>query len=146
MSDFDSETEKTVPGRSRSDVAFREAMTGVQTRCNQLKATIDSHDLEGVARTVDSAVDFWLGGQVACRRLIASSRAASPYVCAARELIETLYVKLLEFLTLATTTIEVPWLHGRLAQARAKLVAAMREPLSPEAEASTAGSSSGATS
>lgn len=146
MSDFDGEAEKAVPGRSRPDDAFREAMTGVQTRCNQLKATIDSHDLEGVARVVDGAVDFWLGGYAACRRLIASSRPESPYVYAARELLETLYMKLLEVLALASRTIEVPWLQSRLAQARAKLAAAMREPLIPEMEAATAGSSPGVTS
>ena len=144
MSDFDDKAERTSPGRADPSVAFRQAMTGVQARCAQMARSIDNHDFENAEYMARNASNFWLAGRVACRRLVASRNGASPYIDAARQLLEANYMRLMELLVRAAQTIEVPRLHGALAEIRDTLVAAMAQPLNEDKEtAETARPSTG---
>ena len=137
MNDHDDKTEKALP-RAEPDIAFRQAMAGVRTRCAQLTTLIGDHDFEGVEYTARNAADIWLAGRAACRRLIARGKESSPYVDAARRLLEANYIALLELLTRARTTIDVPQMRRALEEVRATLATAMAQPLVDPPETSGA--------
>lgn len=116
--------------------AFTQAMTGVTTRCRQLAAAINAHDFEGVMSLARIATTMWLAGRAACRRLTECNRNRSPYIEAARALLEKNYMDLLVMFAQAATTIAVPRMTRLLAELRETLRRAMADPLAakPTAE------------
>jgi hypothetical protein len=74
-----------------------------------------------------NAVNLWLAGRVAYRRIVEHSKEASPIGDAARSLLEANYMALLEQFARATTTIAVPRMQTRLRDLRETLAAAMAQ-------------------
>lgn len=71
----------------------------------------------------------WLAGRAACRRLIEGMKEMSPYALAARTVLETNYIALLELFAHAAKTIAVPGMRRKLEQARATMMAANEQAL-----------------
>lgn len=133
MSDFDQE--KITPGRATPSVAFRRAMTDVETRCNDLATLLDNHDFGQLEHTVRSAANLWLAGRAAYRRLVERDTEANPDVGAARQLLESTYLTLLNLLKRAHTLIDGHPARSMLDDVRITLVTAMAQPVSDAAEA-----------
>jgi len=109
--------------------AFTQAMSGVKTRCQHLATAINDHDFEGVMSLAQSATNMWLAGRAACRRLAKRNKLRSPYIEAARLLLEQNYIAILKMFVHATTLIAVPRMARVLADMRGTLMQAMAEPL-----------------
>jgi hypothetical protein len=73
-------------------------MVGVETRCGDLTALLDSDDLQRVAHVARSAVNQWLAGRSAYRRLVERDRDASPHVVAARQRLDATHLVLVDLL------------------------------------------------
>lgn len=110
-------------------VAFNQAMAAVWQRGEELHAKIRSLDYEGVVRAARSAVNLWLAGRVALRRLLARTRDLTPYGNVARSLLEERYMALLVLFEHAARMIEVPALIAVLQDLRGILASAIAEPL-----------------
>jgi hypothetical protein len=78
--------------------------------------------VEDVEQTARNAVNVWLAGRAALRRLGEKADGMPPHVGAARCLLEASRRALLEVLELAATTLAVERLHPPLAELRATLV------------------------
>lgn len=136
MTNDDANSAPLVPSPPQAaSAAFTQAMTGVATRRQQLAAAISDHDFEGVMSLARIATDLWLAGRAACRRLAERNRNRSPYIEAARALLEKNYMDLLETFAQATRTIAVPRMARLLAELRATLMRVMAEPLGATATA-----------
>jgi hypothetical protein len=94
MSDF--EPKPTTPGRAAPSIAFDRAMTGVDTRCSHLTTLLDMCDLDPVAHVARSAVNLWLTGRSAHRRLVEHDPANNPEVEEARQRLDTASSQLLD--------------------------------------------------
>lgn len=109
-------------------------MTDVETRCNDLVTLLDNHDFGQVEHTVRSAANLWLAGRAAYRRLVERDTEASPDVGAARQLLESTYLTLLNLLKRAHTLIDEHPTRSMLDDVRITLITAMAQPLSDAAE------------
>jgi len=130
VDDIEIKPDNTLPSRAEPNVAFRQTMTAVQTRYGQLETLIENHDFESVEYTARNAANIFLAGRAACRRLIERGKESSPYIDAARRLLEENYMALLELFARATKTIAVPRTRKVLQELRATLMSAMARPLS----------------
>lgn len=124
MSDLDDDSEETSPGRTAPDIAFRQAMAGVMMRCGQLTTLLDNRDFGQVVYTVHNAVNLWLAGHAACRRLV-ERKEALHHVEDAQQLLESNYAALLDILKLTHTLIEAHETRSALDDLRITLVGAM---------------------
>jgi hypothetical protein len=129
MSDFDGDSERTSPGRAAPDIAFRQAMAGVMARCDHLTTLLDNRDFGQVEYTMHNAVNLWLTGRAACRRLV-ERKEAPRHVGDARQLLESSYMALLDLLKRAHTLIDKHETRNALDDLRITLVGAMTQPLS----------------
>jgi hypothetical protein len=127
MSDF--EAEQTTPGRAAPSVAFDRAMAGVDTRCSDLTAVLDSGDLDRVEHVVRSAVNLWLTGRSAYRRLVERERSTSPHVTAARQCLNAAYVRLLDVLGHAYARAGDHTTRSHLDDVRIELITAAAQPI-----------------
>jgi hypothetical protein len=127
MSDF--EPEQTTPGRAAPSVAFDRAMAGVDTRCNDLTAVLDSGDLGHVEHAARSAVNLWLTGRSACRRIVERERPNSQQVAVARQRLNTAYARLLDLLGRAYACAGDHTTRSQLDDVRIELVTAAAQPI-----------------
>ncbi len=123
------------PSRAGANRAFTMAMTGVRTRCGQLKVAISNHDLDNVQHFAQAGANLWLTGRSACRRLLQGMPSSSPYAEFARQLLEQEYMSLLEVLRQATGMFDVPRVRRTLLDLRETLRVAMARPLVESATA-----------
>jgi hypothetical protein len=110
--------------RPEPRAAFDLAMETLHRRRERLAASIHHGDVEDVEQTARNAVNVWLAGRAALRRLVEKVDATIPHLAAARGLLEASRRALLEVLALAATTLAGERLHRSLTEVRAILVSA----------------------
>lgn len=124
MGDF--ESEPTPAGRATASVAFARAVAGVDSRCAQLTARLDTNDLDHVVHVARSAMNLWLTARAACRRL--ASREPPPSVKAARRCLAAAHARLLSAIARAADLVPASALGGDLESIRRELAEASARP------------------
>lgn len=99
-------SEPMEPGRATPSVAFDRAMAGVNTRCSHLTTLLDLGDLDRVEHVARSAVNVWLAGRAAFRRLARNDAATIAEVNATRERLDAMYLELLDVMKRAYALLE----------------------------------------
>jgi hypothetical protein len=96
----------TTPGRATPSIAFERAMVSVDTRCRQLTILLDLGDLDSVEPVARSAVNLWLAGSSAYRRLARQDEPTVTEVKAIRQRLDAMYLRLLDGLKRACSLLE----------------------------------------
>jgi hypothetical protein len=96
----------TKPGRATPSIAFERAMTCVDTRCRQLTILLDLGDLDSVEPVARSAVNLWLAGSSAYRRLARHDEPTVTEVKSIRQRLDAMYLRLLNGLKRACSLLE----------------------------------------
>lgn len=119
-------SEPTTPGRATPSIAFDRAMEGVNTRCSHLTALLDQGDLDRGEHVARSAVNVWLAGSAAYRRLVRHDEALATIteVKATRERLDVTYLRLLEVMKHAYALLEGHMSRNTLDDLRIQLVTA----------------------
>ena len=108
---------------------FRHEIETVESLRGHCARAIDDHDFEAVQHIADDAATHWLDGRSACRRLLEGMKETSPLALAARTVLETNYMALLDLFAHAAKTIDVPSMRQRLERARAAIMTANEQAL-----------------
>jgi hypothetical protein len=116
-------SEPTTPGRATSSIAFDRAMAGVNTRCSHLTTLLDLGDLDRGEHVARSAVNVWLAGSAAYRRLV-QHEATIAEVQATRERLDATYFQLLEVMKRAYALLEGHMSRNTVDDLRTQLVTA----------------------
>lgn len=98
--------EPTAQGRATPSIAFDRAMAGVDTRCSHLTTLLDLGDLDHVEHVARSAVNVWLAGSAAYRRLARNDRSTVAEVEATRQRLDAMCRELLAVMTRACGPLE----------------------------------------
>lgn len=125
--------EDATPGRAAPSIAFDRAMVGVDTRCSDLTILLDLGELDRMEHVARSAADLWLTGRSAYRRLAERDQPTSPHVVAARQRLESAYVRLLHVLKRAHTRAPDQTTRSQLDDVWIELVTAAAQPISDAA-------------
>jgi len=116
-------SEPTTPGRATPSIAFDRAMEGVVTRCSHLTALLDLGDLDRGEDAARSAVNVWLAGSAAYRRLV-RHEATIAELTATRERLDVTYLRLLGVMKRAYAVLEGHMSRNTLDDLRIQLVTA----------------------
>lgn len=122
-----SSSDPTPAQRPEPRAAFDFAMEALQRRHERLAASIDHQDVADFGETARNAVNVWLAGRAALRRLAEKAEKAEgtiAYLNAARSLLEASRRALLDVLELAAATLAVERLRRPLEELRATLLSA----------------------
>jgi hypothetical protein len=114
-------SEPTTAGRATPSIAFDRAMEGVNTRCIHLTALLDLGDLDRGEHVARSAVNVWLAGSAAYRRLVRHDEAT---IAEVRERLDVMYLRLLEVMKRAYAVLEGHLSRNTLDDLRMQLVTA----------------------
>lgn len=98
--------EPTTSGRATPSIAFDRAMVGVNTRCSHLTTLLDLGDLDSVEHVARSAVNVWLAGSAAYRRLARHDEPTIAEVKATRQRLGAMYLQLLDGMKRACALLE----------------------------------------
>jgi len=129
----DSEPEQTKPGRAAPGVAFDRAMAGIDTRCSHMATLLEIGDLQRIAHVSRSAVNLWLTGRSAYRRLVEGGRSATPHATAAPRRLDAAYLVLLQLLKRAHAQAPDHATRSWLDDAQADLITVAAQPISDAA-------------
>jgi hypothetical protein len=116
--------EPMAPGRATPSIAFDRAMAGVDTRCSQLTTLLDLGDLDRVEYVARSAVNVWLAGSAAYRRLVQHHGPTIAEVKATRQRLDVMYLQQLDVMKRAYALLEGHPSHNTLDDLRMQLVTA----------------------
>jgi len=125
------------PGRAAPGIAFDRAMAAVDLRCNHLTILLNGGNVERIEQVLRSAVNLWLTGRSALRRLVECSRAQGPQVTAAHQRLDSSYLLLLRILGCAQTEASDLSTRSQLEDMRVDLVAAAAKPIGDERPSSS---------
>jgi hypothetical protein len=81
-------------------------MAGVNTRCSHLTTLLDLGDLDSVEHVARSAVNVWLAGSAAYRRLARHDEPTIAEVKATRQRLDAMYLQLLDGMKRACALLE----------------------------------------
>jgi hypothetical protein len=107
-------------------------MVTVQGYARELAIGIADGDSRRIEELARASTDIWLAGRSAYRRLLETSKIVSPYMDAARILLEENYMTLLGLFSRAARAMEGPGLRKVIHELRGTLTAAMAVPLLDE--------------
>lgn len=117
-------SEPTAPGRATPSIAFDRAMEGVNTRCSHLTTLLDLGDFDHVEHVARSAVNVWLAGSAAYRRLIGHDEPTIAEVKATRQRLNAMYLQLLDVMKRGYALLEWHPLRNTFDDLRMQLVTA----------------------
>jgi hypothetical protein len=114
--------ESTTPGRATPSIAFDRAMAGADTRCSHLTTLLELGDFDRVEHVARSAVNIWLAGCAAYRRLVQHDEATEVKVT--RERLDAMCLQLLDVMKRAYARLEVHPIRNTINDLRMQLVTA----------------------
>jgi hypothetical protein len=117
-------SEQTTAGRATPSIAFDRAMKGVNTRCSHLTALLELGDLDRGEHVARSAVNVWLAGSAAYRRLVRHDEATIAELKTTRERLDATYLQLLEVMKRAYALLEGHMSRNTVDDLRTQLVTA----------------------
>jgi hypothetical protein len=82
-------------------------MVGVNARCSDLATLLDLGDLDSVEQVARSAVNLWLAGSAAYRRLARHDEPTIAVVKATRQRLDAVYLELLDGMKRACAMLEM---------------------------------------